>query len=392
VTLEGELSIRLGWDGHRVTGVAVHSTRPFLATGLFVGRTPAEVVATAPLVYSICAHAHGIAAAGALEAASGLDPAPATSAARRLCVVLETVQEHLWRLLVDWPVAMGRAGEIPAVAAARRVITPALAALAPAARRIDGGDGPPSNCDVRAVAASIVELAGQHVYGVAPDDWIARADAAAVEAWAQGGPTLPARLFRELLADAPALARSDVAPMPAPRREALAAAVVPALRGDPGFGRAPAWNGAPVDTGALARVRAHPFVAAVVAHCGNAVPSRIAARIVELALLLGQLADAPCDEDSAPWADAFAIGTGEGLGAVQTARGLLLHYAKVGDGRVDMYRIVAPTEWNFHPAGALVRGLETLTANDEQRLVRGARLAVQALDPCVACGIEVAHA
>ena len=98
------------------------------------------------------------------------------------------------------------------------------------------------------------------------------------------------------------------------------------------------------------------------------------------------------DQDRTPWSDAFALGAGEGLGVVQTARGLLLHYARVDAGRVGAYRIVAPTEWNFRPAGALVRGLGTLAANDESELVRQARLAVQALDPCVACRIEVAHA
>ncbi|MEO8675366.1 MAG: nickel-dependent hydrogenase large subunit, partial [Casimicrobiaceae bacterium] len=69
-----------------------------------------------------------------------------------------------------------------------------------------------------------------------------------------------------------------------------------------------------------------------------------------------------------------------------------LHHVVIDGGRVAAYRIVAPTEWNFHPAGALVRGLATLAANDEPRLVREARLAVQALDPCVACCVEVAHA
>jgi coenzyme F420-reducing hydrogenase alpha subunit len=392
VAIEGELTLRLAWDGQRVTGVDLRSTRPFIASRLFAGRTPADVVTMAPLLYSVCAHAHGVAAAGALEAATGRKPSSATIAARRLCVVLETIQEHLWRLLLDLPVAMGRAGEILPVAATRRAIAPILAALVPVARRIDGSDGIPADCDVSGLATSLNRIAAMHVYGAAPDAWLARADNDAIAAWAQGGETLPARLFQELLSDAPDLARSDVALMPAAQRGALAAAVLPALRGDPAFAQAPSWNGAPVETGALARARAHPFVAAIGARCGNAVPSRIAARLTELALLLGQLEAGKIDETYAPWADAFALDAGEALGAVQTARGLLLHYARIDGGRVVAYRIVAPTEWNFHPAGALAHGLAALAANDEQRLVREARLAVQALDPCVNCRVEVAHA
>ncbi len=92
------------------------------------------------------------------------------------------------------------------------------------------------------------------------------------------------------------------------------------------------------------------------------------------------------------WIESFATARGEGVAAVQTARGLLLHRARVEDGRVTGYQIVAPTEWNFHPAGALTRGLEGMRADDEATLRSDARLVVQGLDPCVACRIEVGHA
>jgi hypothetical protein len=242
------------------------------------------------------------------------------------------------------------------------------------------------------VATSLAELAGKHVYGVPPDVWLASSEADAISVWARNGKTGPARLLDELLARAPDLGRSDIALMPSPRREALAAAVVPALRSDPAFAQAPSWGGSAVETGALARVGSHPFVSAIRARCGNAVPSRFAARLTELALLIGRLAREMHDDSPSPWVDAFALDRDEGLGAVQTARGLLLHHAVLDGGRVGAYRIVAPTEWNFHPAGALVHGLSTLSANDPPQLVGQARLAVQALDPCVACRVEVAHA
>jgi len=390
VTIEGELSIRLAWDGERVGDVAVRSTRPFMASRLFAGRTPAEATTMAPLIYSVCAHAQGVAAAGALEAATGGAPAAATVTARRQEVILETVQEYLWRILIDWPLAMEHSGDVQPVASARRLIAPLLDALWPVARRIDGSALP--TCDVRPVAGALAELAATHIYGVLPDLWLARTDADAIAIWASSRQTLPARLLDDVLQDAPGLARSDVALMPVAQREVLASVVVPALRGDPAFEQAPSWGGNAVETGALARSGTHPYVAAIRSRSGNAVPARFAARLTELAELLVELAGATCDQDRIPWTDAFALGAGEGLGVVQTARGLLLHYAVVDAGRVGTYRIVAPTEWNCGSSGALVRGLGTLAANDESRLVRDARLAVQALDPCVACRIEVAHA
>ena len=83
---------------------------------------------------------------------------------------------------------------------------------------------------------------------------------------------------------------------------------------------------------------------------------------------------------------------GEGLAAVQTARGLLLHRARLHEQCVVDYQIVAPTEWNFHPDGALVRGLEGLEADDDLHLIGSAQLAAHALDPCVAFRVEAGHA
>jgi coenzyme F420-reducing hydrogenase alpha subunit len=149
----------------------------------------------------------------------------------------------------------------------------------------------------------------------------------------------------------------------------------------------------PVDTGALARTRAHPLVAAMALRHGNGVATRMLARMVELAALVTDgLVHAGQDGDALPAVQAFATGRGEGVAAVQTARGLLLHRARLDGDRVAEYQIVAPTEWNFHPDGALPRGMRDIRADDDAALARQARLVVQALDPCVACRIEIDHA
>ena len=50
---------------------------------------------------------------------------------------------------------------------------------------------------------------------------------------------------------------------------------------------------------------------------------------------------------------------------VETARGLLVHRVALDGERIAGYRIVAPTEWNFHPAGAFARGALGLAAADD---------------------------
>jgi uptake hydrogenase large subunit len=49
--------------------------------------------------------------------------------------------------------------------------------------------------------------------------------------------------------------------------------------------------------------------------------------------------------------------------------------------------MVAPNEWNFHPQGALARGLIGQAA--DAGLPPRAKLLVAALDPCVPCHIRI---
>lgn len=386
MSLEGDLTVRLAWDGHRVQRVDIDSTRPLVAGRLMAGRGGAEAAAMLPRLYSICAHAQGAAAAGAVEAAGGRPPAPAVLAHRTLVVALETLQEYLWRLLIDWPRAMGHAPVVPVIAAIRKMLAPVLARLSGS---IDTAPELPAG-----LPGELLALAETHVYGEPLADWFARGGVAGFDDWVATGRTLPPLLLRELYAQAPELGRSSTMLMPPASAAELRDAVLPALDADPAYARAPLWNGMTVETGALARTRDHPVVTELAARDGHTVATRMAARIVELGLLLGQLRDAgrPGIDADARWIEAFAVRDGEGLAAVQTARGLLLHRARMASGLVVDYRIVAPTEWNFHPAGPLVQGLEGTEAIDATVLERNTRLAIQALDPCVACRVEIARA
>ena len=267
----------------------------------------------------------------------------------------EIVDECFFRLLIDWPRAMGVEPEAGAVARARV------------------GDD-----------AGLAVLARQSIFGESPSAWLERGTYDELLAWAASAGTLPARLLGALLRDTPALGRSDVALMPAPTRAAIESKVLAAMSRDPEYAHAPTWDGAPVETGAIVRMRGHPLVAAVIGHDGITAGARMTARLAELAHLVASAA--------LPHAEGFALGESEGVGAVETARGFLLHHARIAGGRVADYRILAPTEWNFHPQGALARGLAGVAGRDGAEVERLARIAVHALDPCVACSIEVAHA
>ena len=384
MAIEGELIVRLDWDGQRVTGVDIQSTRPFVAARLLTGKTPARAAATVAMLYSICGVAQRAAATGALAAAGATDVDTDSNRSER-AVALETIQEHFWRLLINWPQAMGRAADATPVAAARYRIAAAAGAA-------NGHGALDHAAAMRELGAELSRLATRAIFGVAPAEWLGLADLPALAEWTAAGRTECAKLLGEVLVQMPTLGRSDVGLMPELRRESLFDVVLPALERDPDYARLPTWAGVPKETGALARVRKHPMVAALAESAGHTVATRFVARLVDLATLLVELTGEVPSALQAPWVQSFAFAPAGGVAAVQTARGLLVHRVQLDGGCVADYRVVAPTEWNFHPQGALAQGLAGVRADNRLALEQRARLVVQALDPCVACSIEVADA
>ncbi|MFZ2648946.1 MAG: nickel-dependent hydrogenase large subunit, partial [Burkholderiaceae bacterium] len=206
-------------------------------------------------------------------------------------------------------------------------------------------------------------------------------------AWADAGPTVAARFIRRLsaegawFADAPARPGPDTPLLNAVHHQTWMVELCDGLDADPGFAQAPTWRGAPAETGALARQRSDPLIAGLKPGPANRVLLRYVARLRELAgLLTGH---------SPAVAGAQALPGGGAVAWVENTRGLLIHQARFEAGRARVYRIVAPTAWNFHPQGELAGALLGVPARDLTAVKQWARHVVHSLDPCVACRVEI---
>jgi hypothetical protein len=384
MNLEGELVVTLAWDGQRVRRTGVRSTRPHVAARVLAGRSAADAAATVPLLFSVCGGAQRAAAACALAGAgaAGFD---ASSPSRAAGILVEALQESFWHLLIGWPNAVGGEPDVTPVAAARHLIATSIVAA-------DGTDLLSDAAAMRELAVALSGVAQRSLFALSPAAFAALPDVVALADWAARGATVPARILHSLLGERPAPAAVATQLLPPLGGDLVRQVLVPALRLDPAFARAPTWAGAPAETGALARMRTHPLVAACVREYGHAPVTRLVARLVDLARSLDELAGAPPAAATPPRARSVALAAGDGLGVVETARGLLLHRVLLDGDRVVDYQIVAPTEWNFHRNGALVTALAGAAETVETALLRRARVAVHALDPCVGWRIEVSHA
>ena len=371
---EGEITVRLSCAEQSVRSVTVTSSRAGLPARLVRGRLAADVQRLVPLLFSICSRAQGAASASAIAAAQGLPTTIANPARQTLEVMLETLQETVWRLLIDWPKALGEQTLVTPVAMVRHASNSVV------------DDGVTLDT-LLAVADSVLV---EHVYGVPPEAWLAATNVGVLERWIERCPTLPARLLRRMRDEAPGLGLSDVALMPDATFEHLSRSLLGEMEVDPDYTRFPRWAGMPAETGALARQAGAPLIAELLLRDGRTASTRFVARLVELAMLVRDLRLRSGGRIAPVRGHALAHGVGVGL--AETARGLLLHRVQVERGLVIDYRIVAPTEWNFHPGGPLAQGLKGRSAADPARLEREARTVVQSLDPCVACRVEIADA
>lgn len=102
MTSPGQLLVRATHDRGVVRDIAVDLQRPSV-TRLFIGQLPDVVIKTVPYLFTLCAHAQRVAAQAAVNVALGETPRTPDHAE----LWIEVLHENLWRLLLDWPVAVG---------------------------------------------------------------------------------------------------------------------------------------------------------------------------------------------------------------------------------------------------------------------------------------------
>jgi hypothetical protein len=305
---------------------------------VFIGLSPAEAATLAGRLFSLCPMAQCLAAQAAGEAALGVEAGASQRRERALKLLCERFGEMRRASLLDWP---GSASPEPEDISHLREALKALREL-PETHRA------PEQID--ALTAASLGLSGLIARQLAE----VRADEANWELAAQEPDYL--------------CAADD-------------AAVFQAMRRSAAFSRAPALPGRCAETGAAARRRA-PV---------GGLAERLAARRADMAATLGAIR-ALLAGGAAPEGLLSAQGeaSGWGFAAVESARGRLYHALRLDSaGRIADYRIVAPTEWNFHPDGPLARLLRGARIGGGAAAKRRIERLAFVFDPCIRACAEV---
>ena len=378
------LTVTLTTSRGVVQSVGVRSGRLVEAASRFAGRAPAQVLTLLPNLFALCGTAQGLTGLAAMEEAAGIVCDPATRAARALMVLSETVCEHALCLTRDWPTL---AGQPPDLAAAKAVKT-AMAAIRTALYP-DGGSLVPGGGGLRPDTASIDAAIAQATETLnrclGADIHLITTQERRFRAWLDMATAPAASLLQDIAAQGEGMIGAiGFAPMPDDGPTDLAGRM--ADTSIQAYLAAPDCAGRVLETGPLSRQWGTPLVATLSGGMAPGLLARFASRLVDLAVSLRRMAALVQDLRPVPAAGGEPK-DGTGLAVTQAARGLLAHRVVLSEGRVADYRILAPTEWNFHPDGPLAQGLSGMAADGN--LTRRANLLVNALDPCVACEIRV---
>jgi len=381
--VEGQLTIRLKRGTAAANTVRIESTRPVHASRVFHGRSVADTQRTIPLLFSVCASAQACAGIRACEQALGVRAAAQTEQLRDQLVNMETLREHLWRILLDWPAFAGGETDKQDMAAMVAMQHAYRQALCPDGNlfQLGGADCRPDIGALEDVLARCAELLARTVFAMPPNEWLELAGRAAFADWAAHRQTIAARLIDRVTqagwSDAGACESEALPPL---TEDQLHRAMQ-----DAEYVEQPQWSGQCCETSSLTRVDS-PLLQALNQEYGNGLLSRLAARLTEIAYLAGRLM--PDLESSRRAKSAVCVPVNPGIGQAAAARGQLVHRVELNGDVIGNYQILAPTEWNFHPRGVVVRALSGLQG-DRDTIDHQARLLIDAIDPCVGYQLSV---
>lgn len=366
--------IRITATHHAGTLVRVSAHLPDCAWmgGSVLGMTPAEGIEhlRAHASHSPQAHAHGLALACA--AATG-EPAPETGerlrTERRLAA--EMIDAHLRRLLIDWPSCLG--------------FEPRSNRYAEFHRRLARAGEHESDF---LLGGDVLDLVAREMLaGFFNQIRMPHGIGEFLDRLAGGGSL--SSVLSELIAIGPsALVATPRTPM---LGTLSAAAWVAAVGTWPSaeFIRHPLWAGEAAETGPLARHAASPLVRLLLDR-GDRISARLFAKAIDVADCASTMRH-PDSDEAAPLIDACAAAPGIGMARIITARGALLCWVKIVDGRIEDCAIVPASAWNLHPLGAFCRDALCLQGDvtDLDAVRKRLEWMVLAFDPSLPYEVEL---
>lgn len=384
-----QITIELRQNAQSAMDVTIRSSRTAKAASVLQGKKPDKAASLLPLLFSLCGTAQHQAGLCAMEEALGMVASPAVKDARKLMLCAESISEHITRILIDWPQLADTAPKAEIVRLLRKDLAQvgSLVFAEGQKDKIGGGTLDLQAQELRTLFEKVIEACETHIFEKPLEAFMVMVEQGDFQNWLKSAKTTPAKCLDYWSA-------LETLSLPWPKANLL-----PSLNKNTfseqfkeqnldHFLKAPTLDNKCCETGPLHRQINHLLIQSMSVHKTSGTMIRLCAKLLDLGFYL-QRALQILDHFSQDQALYRTKRTDQGLCCVDAVRGQLWHHVLISpeDSRVLRYRILAPTEWNFHPDGILKDSLSMLSPEEPEKLEKQARLAVLALDPCVGCDI-----
>jgi hypothetical protein len=381
------IRIELFPDGREIRAVRIYGRSQGVASRMLAGQALEQIPERAGQLFSVCRTGQRQAALAACEGALGKTPAVGQRALRSLLTEAEAARDWAMRIFLDGPRQLGIAPPDPE--AVKSMVGP----LNRLGQELDpdgdrqclGGDALGGGAAERVAAvADALDAALVPLFATTRGGDLAQIEAPEqFSRWARSGVpagAAPALFLKRGWGGQGGHERGLMAGLPA----SDIAEELDGERGD-AFCARPHWESRQPEVGPLARFDDHPALAALTRAQGPGLMARWVARLIALRTvparlhaLAGLLEDDTPDPPETP-----------GLGRAEVGRGPLWHWAAPSEsGHAVRYRILAPTEWNFHPDGPVPHALMGLDPFKRAEGLERAEAVVAAFDPCVTFSLD----
>lgn len=360
---------------------SIEGHRPVMGQGtlgrLLHGQQGEAVERTLGQLFTLCSHAHRRAARLALNAANP-HPEKTLPVDAPVLLWLETARDHLRSMALDWPRRQPGSSSKPDLLTWLRDCPLSMS-------HATSHNTPDQAWDALTQLRHWVE---KHLLGQPVVRWlIHHREPDALARWCRShAPSVPPAQSLHIWRDMahplkPALRSLDVLNADPSQQTAMLQSLAHALANDKNLAQYPTWQGQCAETGPWTRLRHQKKPTTSVTSAWT----RLSARWIELLEIAAVQPHAPTPHATDILSSgALRTDEGQAIAWCEMARGLLLHWVQLDkQGRVADYRVVAPTEWNFHPQGALAQSLTTLAPQDSS----SAMALAAAFDACVACQV-----
>lgn len=358
MSLQGQLTIELHIEsqanGFSINNIAIELNRPIIAEKMLVNQKTQTALERISHMMTVCQHAQLVATKIALK--KPITPSDIQG------IVYENIEQLLWRLLIDLPKVCHLDVDLSHFIALRQAIKQAS--------------------EIKIIQRLANSVFNQVCQSNAQE--FSEFDVEQFNQWLATSGSLMAQCLVQVKKHFPSQEKANSINVLEPTTEQLST-LATLLASNKQYSQTPTIANKAAETGCYAKSVHSPLFESFIT-LGTV--GRYAARLIELAKLISELAQ--------QIESAQLVGEIENdqyqLAWVQTARGLLVHKVQMQSELIKHYDILAPTEWNFHPEGALKSMLVGKSFSTETEAINAAKLMVIILDPCIEFSIGVSHA